>query len=74
MTYRARGEVKKLREECDSLKIFAQKATSAGLLTADALAIIDKEVGALIDDSVAKALAAPKPAAEELLTDVYISY
>jgi len=74
MTYRARGEVKKLREECDSVKIFAQRVTSAGLLTAAALAAIDKEVGALIDDSVAKALAAPKPAAEELLTDVYISY
>jgi pyruvate dehydrogenase E1 component alpha subunit len=74
MTYRAPGEVQKLREDCDSLKIFAQKATSAGLLKATDLAAIDKEVEALIDDAVAKALAAPKPAAKELLTDVYISY
>ena len=74
MTYRAKGEVQKLRETCDPLKIFAQKASSAGLLTAADMAVVDKEVESLIDDSVAKALAAPKPAAAELLTDVYASY
>jgi pyruvate dehydrogenase E1 component alpha subunit len=74
MTYRAPGEVQKLREECDSLKIFAQKATSSGQVAAADLAAIDKEVEALIDTAVAKAQAAPKPAAGELLTDVYISY
>jgi pyruvate dehydrogenase E1 component alpha subunit len=74
MTYRAPGEVQKLREECDSLKIFAQKVTSSGQLAAADLAAIDKEVEALIDTAVAKAQAAPKPAAGELLTDVYISY
>ena len=74
MTYRAKGEVQNARENCDALKIFAKKVTDAGQVTADELAAIDKEVAALIDDSVANALAAPKPAAEELLTDVYISY
>jgi pyruvate dehydrogenase E1 component alpha subunit len=66
--------VQKLREECDSLKIFTKKATSAGLVTAADLAAIDKEVEALIDDAVTQAVAAPKPAAKELLTDVYIAY
>jgi acetoin:2,6-dichlorophenolindophenol oxidoreductase subunit alpha len=74
MTYRAPGEVQKLREECDCLKIFAQKAISAGFVTAAELEAIDKEVLALIEDSVVKALAAPQPADADLLTDVYISY
>jgi TPP-dependent pyruvate/acetoin dehydrogenase alpha subunit len=74
MTYRAKGEVQKLRETCDPLTIFAQKASSTGLLTAADMAVVDKEVESLINDSVAKALAAPKPEAAELLTDVYVSY
>ena len=44
------------------------------VVTAADLAAIDKEVEALIDDAVTKAVAAPKPAAKELLTDVYIAY
>ena len=74
MTYRAPDEVKKARETCDPLKLFAKKVIDAGTITASELAAIDKEVGALIDESVAKALAAPKPAPEALLADVYISY
>jgi TPP-dependent pyruvate/acetoin dehydrogenase alpha subunit len=74
MTYRAPGEVQKLREECDCLKIFARKVISAGLVTAAELEAIDKEVAALIEESVVKALAAPKPTEADLLTDVYISY
>lgn len=74
MTYRAPGEVQKLREECDPLKILSQKAIAAGQVAAADFAAVDQEVGALIDEAVAKALAAPKPAVEEFLTDVYISY
>ncbi|UFS70672.1 thiamine pyrophosphate-dependent dehydrogenase E1 component subunit alpha [Geomonas sp. RF6] len=74
MTYRQPGEVQKQREEKDCLKIFAQKVTSAGLVTAAELEAIDKEVLALIDQSVAKAIAAPHPTAADLLTDVYTSY
>lgn len=74
MTYRAPGEVQKLREECDCLKIFAQKVISAGLISAAELEAIDKEVAALIEESVVKALAAPKPVGADLLTDVYITY
>jgi pyruvate dehydrogenase E1 component alpha subunit len=74
MTYRAKGEVEKLRETQDPLKIFAEKVTSTGQLTAADLATIDEQVAALIDESVVKAEAAPKPDASELLTDVYASY
>jgi acetoin:2,6-dichlorophenolindophenol oxidoreductase subunit alpha len=74
MTYKAPGEVKRQREECDCLKIFAAKVTAAGLVTADELAAIDAEVAALINEAVAKAQAAPKPTEADLLTDVYVSY
>jgi pyruvate dehydrogenase E1 component alpha subunit len=35
---------------------------------------IDREVAALVEDSVHKAKSAPKPLQADLLTDVYISY
>ena len=74
MTYRAPGEVQQLREHSDPLKKFAAKVTAEGLLTAAELETIDNQVAAVIDEAVAQALAAPKPSAEELHTDVYISY
>ena len=72
--YRAPDEVKKIRETGDCITNFARKVTSAGLVDRAELEGIDSEVLALIDDSVAKAKAAPKPAAAALLTDVYLSY
>jgi TPP-dependent pyruvate/acetoin dehydrogenase alpha subunit len=74
MTYRGEGEIERLREEKDSLKIFRRKVTEAGLLEASQLDEIDAEVAALIDAAVAEAEAAPAPAVADLLTDVYISY
>jgi TPP-dependent pyruvate/acetoin dehydrogenase alpha subunit len=74
MTYRGEGEIERLREEKDSLKIFRSKVTEAGLLEAGQLDEIDAEVSALIDAAVAEAEAAPAPEAADLLTDVYISY
>jgi acetoin:2,6-dichlorophenolindophenol oxidoreductase subunit alpha len=73
-SYRAPDEVKKIREARDCLTNFAQKVTSAGLLTRPELEQIDEEVLAVIEDSAGKAKAAPKPAAVDLLTDVYVSY
>jgi acetoin:2,6-dichlorophenolindophenol oxidoreductase subunit alpha len=73
-SYRAPDEVKKIREARDCLTNFAQKVTSAGLLTRPELEQIDKEVLAVIEDSAGKAKAAPKPSAVDLLTDVYVSY
>jgi acetoin:2,6-dichlorophenolindophenol oxidoreductase subunit alpha len=73
-TYRAPGEVQKLREEKDCLKRFEEQAVRAELVGADDLRKVDEEVKQLIDDAVTKAKAAPLPGKEDLLTDVYVSY
>lgn len=72
MLYRADGEVERLRQESDPLKIFSQHV--AGQIFPEELQAIDDEVTALVDDAVAKARAAEFPAVENLLTDVYVSY
>ena len=72
MLYRADGEVERLRQESDPLKIFSQHV--AGQISPEELQAIDDEVTALVDDAVAKARAAEVPAVENLLTDVYVSY
>jgi len=74
MTYRAPGEVERLRAEKDCLDLFRRKVTEAGLLDAAQLDAIDAEVGRLIDDATTAAANAPRPTADDLLTDVYASY
>jgi pyruvate dehydrogenase E1 component alpha subunit len=71
--YRGKGEVKRLMEEMDCLKIAREKAIKAKLATNAQLDKIDKEVAKLIADSAEAALAAPSPDVSELLTDVYSS-
>jgi pyruvate dehydrogenase E1 component alpha subunit len=71
--YRGKGEVKRLMEEMDCLKIAREKAIKAKLATKAQLDKIDKEVAKLIAESAEAALAAPSPDVSELLTDVYSS-
>ena len=73
-TYRGANEVQKLRQEKDCLLRFRNRVTSSGEVPATELDAIDKDVLALIDRAVAQAKADPKPAAADLLTDVYVSY
>ncbi|WP_457966942.1 thiamine pyrophosphate-dependent dehydrogenase E1 component subunit alpha [Pseudomonas sp. R4-84] len=73
-TYRAPDEVKHFRENQDCLMQFRERTTRAGLLTVEQLDQIDKEVEMLIENAVYKAKSDPKPAASDLLTDVYVSY
>ncbi|MEK7890205.1 thiamine pyrophosphate-dependent dehydrogenase E1 component subunit alpha [Burkholderia contaminans] len=73
-TYRAPGEVQKLRDEKDCLKHFETRVVRAEALTSADLRAVDAQVKALIDDAVAQAKAAPVPDAADLLTDVYVSY
>ncbi|MCI0554741.1 MAG: thiamine pyrophosphate-dependent dehydrogenase E1 component subunit alpha [Anaerolineae bacterium] len=73
-TYRGPNEVQKIKEQKDCLRLFRDRVTSANLITAAELDMIDKEVAALIDDAVQQAKAAPKPTEADLLTDVYVSY
>jgi len=73
-SYRAPDEVKKVRESKDCIANFARRVLASGVVDRCELDIIDREVQALIDDSVAKAKAAAKPTEADLLTDVYVSY
>ena len=73
-TYRGPDEVKKLRERRDCLESFQKRVTDSGQVEAAALKAINAEVDELIDTVVAKAQTAPAPDAEDLLTDVYVSY
>ncbi len=73
-TYRADKEVEKVKAERDCLDMFRKKVTDANLLEHSDLDQIDKEIAALIDESVKQAEAANEPSAENLLTDVYVSY
>jgi pyruvate dehydrogenase E1 component alpha subunit len=73
-TYRAKDEVKQLREQKDCIARFRTRVTETGLLEVDQLDAIDAEVARHIEDAVAKAKAAPYPKPEALFTDVYASY
>ncbi|MBI4692773.1 MAG: thiamine pyrophosphate-dependent dehydrogenase E1 component subunit alpha [Gammaproteobacteria bacterium] len=70
-TYRAPGEVKRLREEADCLKKFRARILGAGQADATALDRIDGECAARVAAALAKAQAAPFPAPATLTTDVY---
>ena len=73
-TYRAPGEVKRLKETKDCLRHFAREVTDAGLMTADELASVDHKVVEQINAAVAKAKSDPVPQESELYSDVYSSY
>jgi acetoin:2,6-dichlorophenolindophenol oxidoreductase subunit alpha len=72
-TYRG-DEVAIARDRLDCLLRFRERVTRAGQVSAEQLDRIDAEVDALLDEAVAEAMAAPKPTADDLETDVYISY
>jgi TPP-dependent pyruvate/acetoin dehydrogenase alpha subunit len=73
-TYRAPDEVENVRQKKDCIQNFATRAVSAGLVQQDDLDSVDREIAALIDEAVDLSKAGPKPDAEDLLTDVYVSY
>jgi TPP-dependent pyruvate/acetoin dehydrogenase alpha subunit len=72
--YRGPGEVARLRETRDCLKIFRTKALAGRLLDAAALDAVDREVMALIESAVQEARSAPPPEAADILKDVYVTY
>ncbi|MGV3768487.1 MAG: thiamine pyrophosphate-dependent dehydrogenase E1 component subunit alpha [Sphingobium phenoxybenzoativorans] len=72
--YRGKGELDRLREERDCLKVFRTKVTEAKLLEGKDIDAIDEEVEALIERAVAESKSAPRPTAAHVLEDVYISY
>ena len=72
--YRAKDEVKQLRENADPIDNFIKQVTDSGQLTLGELTAIDAEILAMLDEKVAAAKAAPVPPGEALYTDVYINY
>ncbi len=73
-TYRGPDEVKRLRETKDCLMLFGRRVTGSGEISQDQLDAIDREVREQIGEAVKSAKGAPKPGAEDLLTDVYVAY
>jgi acetoin:2,6-dichlorophenolindophenol oxidoreductase subunit alpha len=74
MTYRAKDEVKQIRDTKDCLNHFRHRVTDTGLLENEQLDEIDETVKAQIQSAVKKAKAAPYPGADQLMTDVYNTY
>jgi TPP-dependent pyruvate/acetoin dehydrogenase alpha subunit len=72
--YRAKGEVKALKENADPISKFIDQITDSGLVTTDEITAIDAEIMAVLEEKVAAAKAAPDPSSEALYTDVYINY
>lgn len=70
--YRAPDEPARVRAEHDCLTNFRESV--AARMEVSLLDAVDQAVAALIEQSVADAKAAPRPTADDLTTDVYISY
>ncbi len=73
-TYRGRDELEHIRANQDCLKLFRAQVEGAGVVSAAAFNDVDREVAALIEQAVQEAKAAPEPDADDLLSDVYVSY
>jgi TPP-dependent pyruvate/acetoin dehydrogenase alpha subunit len=72
--YRGPGELDRLRDTRDCLKIFRASVTGAKLLDDADLDQIDSDVMASIEAAVAAAREGARPTPEDVLADVYISY
>lgn len=73
-SYRAKGEAEALRHEHDCLAQFRARVGAAKLLDGKTLDAVDAEVAALIERAVAAGRSAPRPTADQVLTDVYVTY
>lgn len=72
--YRGKGELERIREERDCLKLFRDKVAKAKLIEAQDLDRIDSEVARLIDEAVKEAKEAPAPDPATVADDVYVAY
>lgn len=72
--YRAKGEVARLRETRDALKIFREKAGATEEIDVADFDAVDAEVLALINDAVAEAQSAAPCDPAHVAEDVYVTY
>ncbi len=70
-TYRSKEEVSTRKERDDPIKILRDRLFAAGILTQEALEIMDQEVRAQVEDAAEFAENAPEPEPGELYTHVY---
>ena len=70
-TYRSKAEVSERTEKDDPIKILRDRLFDAGVLTQDALGIMDQEARAKAQEAADFADAAPAPEPAELYTHVY---
>jgi len=70
-TYRSKAEVSERTQKHDPIKILRDRLFEAGVLTQEALEVMDQETRALVDEAVEFADEAPKPDPSELYTHVY---
>ncbi|MCC6312591.1 MAG: thiamine pyrophosphate-dependent dehydrogenase E1 component subunit alpha [Thermomicrobiales bacterium] len=73
VTYRTEEELARFRDR-DAIQAVRDFITERSLATADELNAIDQDVTAELDAAWDDAKAAPFPAPEETLTDVYVAY
>ena len=68
--YRTRAEIEKYQER-DPIKLFTASLTEAGIVDAETLEKLDKEVREEVEDAVKFAEESPLPPPEDLYTDIY---
>ena len=68
--YRTRAEIEKYQER-DPIKLFAASLDEAGIVDAETLEKMDKEVREEVEDAVKFAEESPLPPPEDLYTDIY---
>ena len=74
LKYRSKEEAEGWRQSRDPLERFERTCVGSGLVTGDALRTIDAELAAEIEQAVNFAETSPWPSAEEVTSDVYVSY
>ena len=70
-TYRSKAEVSERTEKDDPITILRDRLFDAGVLTQEALEIMDQETRAKVEEAVEYADSAPAPDPSELYTHVY---
>ena len=73
ITYRTKEEVDSYRAR-DAIQALRRSIVQRGIAAAQELEAVDKQVQERIDDAWRFAEAAPLPAPEDALTDVYVKY
>ncbi len=74
LTYKAPGELEKVKMEQDALMLFRRRVTETALLDGGELDAIERDAEAQIAHCLASAKAAPMPTEADLMTDVYADY